>query len=45
MIAETEQVEFQALAFDHLFARDVVDYDPCEIGLPVLGHSEVNSDR
>lgn len=37
VVAEREQIQFQALALDHLGARDIRDDDFAEIGLPGLG--------
>ena len=37
MVAEAEQVEFQAFALDHAHTRDVVDDDVAKIGLARLG--------
>ncbi len=37
MVAEAEQIEFQALALNHVLARNVGDYDLGEVGLSGLG--------
>jgi len=37
VVAETEQIELQALALDHLFARNVVDDYARKVGLTGLG--------
>ena len=37
VVAEREQIQFQALALDHLGARDIRDDDFAEIGLSGLG--------
>ena len=37
MVAETEQVQFQALALDHALTWDVVDDDAAKVGLARLG--------
>ena len=37
MVAETEQIQLQALALHHALARDVVDDDVAEVGLARLG--------
>ena len=37
VVAETEQVQFQALALNHAHARDVIDDDAAKVGLACLG--------
>ena len=34
MIAKTEKVQFQALAFHHLYIRNITDTDFCKVRLP-----------
>ena len=34
LVAERKKVELEAFAFNHVFARDVLDYDFREVGLP-----------
>ncbi len=36
VVTEREKVEFQALALHHILARDILDYDAGEVGLPCL---------
>ena len=37
VVAETEEVELEALALDHAHTRDVVDDDVAKVGLTRLG--------
>ena len=37
VVAETEQIQFQALALHHVLARNVVDDDGGEVGLAGFG--------
>ena len=37
VVAETEEVEFQALTLHHACARDIIDDNMAEIGLTSLG--------
>ena len=37
MIAEREEIEFEALAFHHPLTRDITDVEVSEVGLPGLG--------
>ena len=37
VVAETEEIELEALALDHILAGDIVDDDSGEVGLPRLG--------
>ena len=37
VIAETEQIQFETFALDHILTRDIVDYDTREIRLTGFG--------